>query len=68
MLKTNKDGKLVEFSLKQRDHWLMYRYENMQSNWPKLPRRDSPFPFVEQAPTMTISSPPKIKRCSTWNS
>ena len=53
MLKTNKDGKLVEFSLKQRQQWFAYSYDQSINNWPKLPRRqDTPFPFAEQATVM----------------
>lgn len=51
MFKANKDGQLQEFSLKQREHWLLYLREQAQKNWPQLPRRqDTPFPFVEQPP------------------
>lgn len=59
MLKANKDGKLIEFSLKQREQWLTYHYGRK--------RADSPFPFLEPKPTMTISTPPNIKRTKTLN-
>lgn len=50
MLKANKDGKLIEYSIKQREHWLAYQYDSNKISWPKLPkRRDTPVPFCEPA-------------------
>ena len=57
MLKRNAKGQLVELSLKQREQWLAYNYDNHRRNTPI----ERP-PFLEQFPTMIISAPPKNKK------
>lgn len=47
MFKAGKDGQLKEYSLKQREHWLLYLRDSASKNVQPNPRPPTPFPFVE---------------------
>lgn len=56
MLKANKKGELVEFSLKQREQWMLYQKGIEDNRLPKFNRAQ--LPFLEVFPTRSISAPP----------
>ncbi len=56
MLRKNKEGKLVELSLKQRDQWFAYHYDADMRSWPKLSsiRPGTPAPWSQTSSTAKV--------------